>query len=92
MRLIQQLKVSSKDGKDDLHAELEKVEEEISNEVPKNNRDKIVDNFKGLTDTDNSTNINGMWNLKSKILPKHTKPLPVAKKNVDGRLIDKICT
>ena len=42
MRLIQQLKVSSKDGKDDLHAELEKVEEEISNEVSKDNRDKIV--------------------------------------------------
>ena len=35
----------------------------------------------------NTTNINGMWNLKNMIFPKHTKPLPVAKKNVDGRLV-----
>ena len=87
MRLIQELKVSKDEEHEDLIAELEEVEEDISNEVAKDIRDKIVENFKVLADTDGSTNINGMWNLKNRIFPKHTKPLPVAKKNVDGRLI-----
>ena len=44
-------------------------------------------NFETLADTDGTTNVNGMWNLKKKIFPKHAKPLPEAKKNVEGRLV-----
>ena len=87
MRLIQELKVSKDEEHEDLIVELEEVEEYISNEVAKDIRDKIVDNFKVLADSEGSTNINGMWNLKNRIFPKHPKPVPVAKKNVDGRLI-----
>ena len=60
MRLIQELKVSKDEEHEDLIVELEEVEEYISNEVAKDIRDKIVDNFKVLADTDGSTNINGM--------------------------------
>ena len=40
-----------------------------------------------LSNTDGTANTNGMWNLMRKTFPKHTKPIPVAKKDVEGRLI-----
>ena len=39
------------------------------------------------TDTDGTTIVNGIWNLKKKIFPKHANLLPVAKKNIEGRLV-----
>ena len=55
--------------------------------MSKDIRDTIVGNFKHLDNTDGTTNTNGMWNLMKKTFPKHVKPLPVAKKDVDGRLV-----
>ena len=67
--------------------ELENVENEITSEISKENRDKVIESFKTLSETDGSININGMWSMKKKVFPKNTKPLPCAKKDVEGRLI-----
>ena len=67
--------------------ELANVENEIAMEVGKQNRDKVVDAFKILANTDGTTNVNGMWGIKRKIFPKHSKQLPVAKKNTENKII-----
>ena len=46
-----------------------------------------MESFKTLSETDGSININGMWSIKKKVFPKNTKPLPCAKKDVEGRII-----
>ena len=56
--------------------ELENVEKEITSEISKENRDKVMESFKTLSETDGSININGMWSIKKKVFPKNTKPLP----------------
>ena len=43
--------------------------------------------FKSLSNTDGTTNVNGMWGLKRKISPKNSKQLPLAKKNEDNKII-----
>ena len=46
-----------------------------------------MDTFKELSDTDGTTNVNGMWGLKRKIFPKNLKQLPTAKKTVDNKIV-----
>jgi hypothetical protein len=77
----------SDDDEENIGNQIEEIETIISKEVSKDLRDKIVKNFETLTNTDGTQNVNGMWTLKRKIFPKHVKPLPVAKKNLDGRLV-----
>ena len=59
----------------------------ISELTAEENRKQVMDNFLKLSNTDGSTNINGMWSLKRKLFPKNSESLPFAKKNYDGRLI-----
>ena len=57
-------------GEDDaLTKELGEIEVEIANEVAHENRNKVVDTFKELSDTDGTTNVNGMWVSKRKLFP-----------------------
>ena len=84
-KLKDKLKSSGEDN--DVLEDLIDVEKEITNEVAKDNRDKVMDSFKTLADTNGTININGIWSLKKKVFPKNTKPLPCAKKNVEGRII-----
>ena len=51
------------------------------------NRNKVVNNFKSLSDTDGTLNTNGMWKLKKKLFPKHVQSVPTAKKDSQGNLI-----
>ena len=84
-KLKQKLKEENLDEKEeeDISNKLDVVEASISKEVSKDARDKIAT----LSNTDGTTNVNGMWTLKKKLFPKHSNPLPVAKINVDGRLV-----
>ena len=59
----------------------------MSNQVAKENRDKIIDNFGMFTGNNGNLNINGMWAVKKKVFPKNPSSLPVAKKDVDGKVI-----
>ena len=40
-----------------------------------------------MTDTDGTANVNGLWSQKRKLFPKNMKQLPVAKKDVNNRII-----
>ena len=84
-QLKEKLKVLG--GDESVENELSEIEKEIANEISLENRNKIVEALKTLTDTDGTANVNGLWNLKRKIFPKNITPLPVAKKDVDGRII-----
>ena len=72
---------------DDLKKELDDLEVEIGNEIANDNRNKVMNTFQALSDTDVTTNVNGMWGLKRKIFPKNVEQLPTAKKNVENRII-----
>ena len=48
------------------------MEKEITSEISKENRDKVMESFKTLSETDGSININGMWSIKKEsIFQKH---------------------
>ena len=63
------------------------VEEQLSNLLADENVKKIKDNLSMLTETDGSINVSGVWKIKKKIFPKNMKTLPIAKKDVNGRLV-----
>ena len=56
-------------------------------EVANDNREKVMNAFKLLSNTDGTANVNGMWGLKRKIFPKNPKQLPHAKKNAENKII-----
>ena len=60
------------------------MEEEIANEIAEDNRNKAL---KALSDTDGTVNINGIRGQKRKTLPKNSKQLPLAKNNVENKII-----
>ena len=85
--IIQKIKKADEEELESLKSSLSKLETEISRLTAEENRNTVVNNFQELSNTDGSTNINGMWNLKKKVFPRNVETLPVAKKNYDGRLV-----
>ena len=73
--------------KEDLRKDLIKIEDQVSDMVAEKNRNKIVDNFKALSQEDGKMNTNNMWSLKRKVFPPNKESLPFAKKDCDGKLI-----
>ena len=51
------------------------------------NSDKIFNNFGMFAGNNGNLNVNGMWAVKKKVFPKNPSSLPVAKKDVDGKVI-----
>ena len=80
-------KMESSTHQEDLLDDLKALEERIVSEVAVDNRNKVMDNFQKLANTDGSTNINGMWKMKKRIFPKNPPSLPTAKKDSKGNLI-----
>ena len=72
---------------EDLDDELQEVETIIANMCSKENRDKVVENFKSFGDNQERLNTNGMWNVKRKIFPKNNPIKPTGKKNARGQII-----
>ena len=69
---------------EDLEEIIEETEKKLNLLIAKKNRDKVVKNFKVL----GSGSFNsGVWEIKKKIFPKHKAALPVAVKDVNGRLL-----
>ena len=60
--------------------ELDEIEKEIAKEVALDNRNKIVQAFSSMTETDGIANINELWILNRNMFPKKIKALPIAKK------------
>ena len=69
--LIQRLKKSNDDSKDDILDEIDKIEKKISKLVSECNRKKVIDNFGELKSNDGSANVTGVWAIKRKVFPKN---------------------
>ena len=82
--LNQQIKRNPND--DDLKKELEVVESNLTTLVSKDNCDKLFENFQKLDQTEDNVS-HGIWSLKKKAFPKVTPSVPVAKIDVNGRMV-----
>ena len=76
---IQKLKMSEENEKDQIQSELLNLEEQVSELVAEENRNKVMENFKSLSNQDGNLNNNNMWNIKRKVFPKNKESLPFAK-------------
>ena len=85
--LIQTNKTANDNLKDKIKTELIEIEKQIANLSAQENRKKVFDNFGELSNTDGTTNMNGIWGLKRKMFPKNSESLPISKRNSGGRLI-----
>ena len=70
-----------------MKAELNVINLKLTSFVAEENKKQVYDNFEKLSNTDGTTNNNGIWALKRKLFPKNTKSLPMAKKDLNGKLI-----
>ena len=87
MQKRKQLKYRINKDEEGLEAQLQDVELTISKMCSKENRDKVIENFKEFGQSQGSVNANGMWNVKKKIFPKNNPTKPTGKKNSQGQII-----
>ena len=66
---------------------IKEVEEDIAEREAEENREILIKNFKPLADNPERINLKEMWKLNSKLWPKNSICLPVAKKNFKGKLL-----
>ena len=70
----------------DVQTKLESVENEIKQHRSAENALKIKEQVKGLCNLNGGFSANGLWNIKKKVMKKHSDP-PMAKKDSNGNLI-----
>ena len=66
---------------------LEEVTNRIAEIEATENRKKIVDNFKHLSENPEQINLSKLWQIFKKMSPKSFNSLPVAKQNYKGKII-----
>ena len=66
---------------------LQELNNEISNLEAEENRNKLMDNFKQISDNPENINVSKMWKLLNKLWPKNSNSLPTAKKNHRGKIV-----
>ena len=66
---------------------INEINEAIAEEEAKENRDKIVENFKSLSENPENINVQQMWKLSKKLWPKSGTTLPTAKRNQRGKIV-----
>ena len=86
-KLIQKLKKTKDKDKKEVEREIEEIEGKISDITAEENRNKVVSNFATLKASDGTTNQNGVWSIKRKLFPNNQQSLPLAKKDMDGKLV-----
>ena len=69
--LIKKLKEAEEDEKDEIEAEITEEEVQVSDMVGETNINKVIENFKSLSQQDGKMNTNNMWKLKLKVFPKN---------------------
>ena len=62
------------------------IDEMISNEEAKENRAKIVENFRHLSEDPERINLQQMWKKMKKLWPKEGLTVPTAKRNHKGKI------
>ena len=83
--ILQSLK--KEPNNESLKEDLEKVISKLTTLIGKQNRDKIVENFQMLDQSEDENFSNGIWKIKKKEFPKNSKPAPAAKVDINGRLV-----
>ena len=73
--------------KEDNEKKLEETERKLSILTSKKNRDKVINNFQQLDGSRGDSFTQGVWTLKKKIFPKNKPSLPIAKKDVNEKLV-----
>ena len=63
------------------------VDEEITEEICKRNKQIILEQISGMSDTSGNMNRVKMWKIKQRVCPKRANCVPVAKKDEDGNLV-----
>ena len=87
-KLKQQLKLTEdEDTRESLEKEIEDVEKQLAELVSEENFENIKADFAIISNSKGSFSAAGLWKAKQKKFPKHTKPLPVAKVDINGRII-----
>ena len=85
--LMQKIRTAGNEEEKSLNEEVSVIESQLINLVAEENRDRVVRNFGSLANNNGTANINGMWAIKKKVFPKNPPNLPVAKKDIHGRVI-----
>ena len=83
--LLQKIKIDP--NNDELKEELEKVVEQVTEIVSKENRDKIFNNFQKLDQSEGENFAYKVWDIKNKVFPKVAPPVPAAKIDINGRMV-----
>ena len=63
------------------------LEKQIADKEAEENRNKIIKNFKNLSENPENVNIKEVWKLMRKVFPKFKPPVPTAKRNFRGKLV-----
>ena len=84
-KLIDQRNTLSKEENN--KSKVKAIEEEIAIKEAEVNRDKIVKNFKKLSENPDNINMKHMWKMLKSLWPKQTGILPTAKRNHRGKIV-----
>ena len=81
--LVQKEKKAEEGKKKEIKEELEILESKICEIVAMANRNKVIENFGSLRNSDGRTNTIGVWKIVRKVFPKNKETLPFAIKDLE---------
>ena len=79
--------LSRKTDQKNIKEKISEIDKKIAEIEAFQNRSKIIENFKCLSDNPESVNLQEMWKKQKKLFPKWGNNLPTAKKNHKGKLV-----
>ena len=71
----------------DIKTEIDAISEMISIEIAEENKAKLVENFKRLSEDPEQINLQQMWKRMKKLWPKEGSTVPTAKRNHKGKVV-----
>ena len=84
----QLLKIADGDqAREVLEKQISEVEKKLAESVCTEYFNQVKEQFSMLTNSNDSFCSIGLWKIKKKVFPKHSKPLPVAKVDSGGRVV-----
>ena len=77
----------SKQTDPEIEKEISKLSQEIADGEAKENREKIINNFKEISEDPDKINLQKMWKMSKKLWPKNSISIPTAKRNHMGKVV-----
>ena len=72
---------------DDIVDNLANIDKDVAEVCENKNSRIVIENFKEFDSTDGILNQQGVWKIKKKLFPKLKQPIPIANKNLNGKLV-----